>query len=118
MAGAYFVRDEVYPVAAGPFFYQEEKIIVFPVREKKLGVALETGAVDLPDLEKTVPVYFPAGLLQGIARNVIFLPERMHVGKVDWHSEAKVNGIFGWGSGEWVKCPERTYKRKSGDTES
>jgi len=78
MAGDYFVRDEVYPVAVRSFFNQEEKIIVFPVREEKLGVALKTGAVYLPDLEKTVPVGFSAGLLQGIAWNVIFLPERMH----------------------------------------
>ena len=68
------------------------------VREKKLGVALEAGVVDLPDLEKTVPVYFPAGLLQGIAWNVIFLPERQHE-----------NGKW---SGYWVKCPEKTHNGK------
>ena len=83
MAGAYFIGDEVYPVAVRSLFNQEEEIIFFPVREEEFDAALKSGSVDLPDLEKTGPVCFPAVLLQGIGWNVIFLPKSIHDSLVD-----------------------------------
>lgn len=70
IAGTYFIWNEVYPVAMRSVFYQEEKIIVFPVGKEELDFT-GAGAAHFPDIKKAIAIF--GGFLKRIMWNGIFL---------------------------------------------
>ena len=77
--GPHFIVDKIYPMMIAAFFYQEEEIIIFPVREVEMGAVTEA-AVYLFDLEQVIPIF--TGLAQGIMRDDLF-----------WSGSVQKNGL-------------------------
>ena len=90
MPRLYLMADEVDPMTIGPSLYQEEKIIVFPVGQIEMGAMTDSGAIDLPDLKKVVPIL--GGLTEGVMRDGLFLPEIVQL-KWNWPVKVKQQGI-------------------------
>ncbi|MHA4811172.1 hypothetical protein ACX0G9_23900 [Flavitalea flava] len=65
------MMNKIHPVVMVAFFYEKEKIVVLPVRNKKVAGILNPGAIKFTDLKQSVPIV--ASLPQGIIWNIPFM---------------------------------------------